>query len=99
MEPTAGKVVFDGADLAELDDRSLREFRRRAQAIFQDPYASINAFMSVYAAVEEPLRIHGGSREREELVLEALEQVRTHPPLASSLPPIRTPSRVASASE
>ena len=81
VEPTGGRVVFDGADLAELDDRLLREFRQRAQAIFQDPYASINAFMSIYATVEEPLRIHGlgGRREREELVLQALEQVRLSP--------------------
>ena len=70
-----------GQDLAALDDRSLRQFRRRAQAIFQDPYASINAYMSIYATVEEPLRIHGlgGSREWEELELEALEQVRLTP--------------------
>ena len=81
LEPTEGRIIFDGTDLAELDDRKLREFRRRAQAIFQDPYASISPFMSLYTAVEEPLRVHrlAGRRDREELVLDALEQVRLTP--------------------
>lgn len=81
VEATEGRIVFDGADLAEFDDRKLRDFRRRAQAIFQDPYTSISSFMSIYTAVEEPLRVHGlaDRKDREELVLEALEQVRLSP--------------------
>ncbi len=81
VELTEGRIVFDDTNLAELDDRKLREFRRRAQAIFQDPYASISSFMTIYTAVEEPLRVHGVAdrRNREELVLEALEQVRLSP--------------------
>jgi ABC-type glutathione transport system ATPase component len=56
--PTEGSVVFDGVDLAGLSGGSLRRWRRRAQMIFQDPYASLNARMKVEEAIQEPLRAH-----------------------------------------
>src|SRR5579862_527518 len=42
IEPTAGRIVFDGADITHLDRSALRTYRRRMQIIFQDPYASLN---------------------------------------------------------
>src|SRR3974390_2744306 len=45
IEPTGGKVFFNGLDLSSLDAKALREFRARAQLIFQDPYASLNPGM------------------------------------------------------
>jgi oligopeptide transport system ATP-binding protein len=76
-EPAAGSVVFDGVDLASLSGDALRAFRRRAQMIFQDPYASLNPRMKVEEVIAEPLRAHGiGSRaERSARVRELLELV------------------------
>lgn len=81
IPPTDGRITFNGAPVSDLDKTALKQFRRRAQAIFQDPYAAISPFMSVFESVEEPLLIHGlGDRgERERRVLEALEQVRFEP--------------------
>jgi peptide/nickel transport system ATP-binding protein len=75
-----GRVVFAGQDLTHLPESSLKAFRRRAQAVFQDPYAALSPFMPVGALVEEPLRVHGLSpRERRSRVLEALERVGLYP--------------------
>jgi oligopeptide/dipeptide ABC transporter ATP-binding protein len=60
LEPTAGKVFFDGQDLGSLPPADLRRFRRHMQMIFQDPFASLNARMTVGEALLEPLRLHRG---------------------------------------
>lgn len=56
--PDAGSVMFDGIDPATLGRRE-REFRRRVQPVFQDPYGSLDPTYSVRRIVEEPLRVHG----------------------------------------
>jgi oligopeptide/dipeptide ABC transporter ATP-binding protein len=58
IEPTAGRVFFEGEDLTALRSRDLLPFRRRAQIVFQDPYASLNPRMTVARIVGEPLRVH-----------------------------------------
>jgi oligopeptide/dipeptide ABC transporter ATP-binding protein len=58
IEPTAGRVVFDGIDVTALAGASLRRFRRQAQLVFQDPYASLNPRMTVGQTLAEPLRLH-----------------------------------------
>jgi len=58
MEPTAGKVIFEGEDLLALSPKELRQTRRRMQIIFQDPYSSLNPRMTIGAIVAEPLKIH-----------------------------------------
>jgi oligopeptide/dipeptide ABC transporter ATP-binding protein len=60
LEPTAGKVYFDGQNLGMLPPAELRRFRRHMQMIFQDPFASLNARMTVGEALSEPLRLHRG---------------------------------------
>lgn len=77
LEPTAGRIVFDGVDLARLDRESLRDMRRRLQFVFQDPFASLDPRMTAGAIVEEPLLVHGiGSREqRREAALTMLAEV------------------------
>ena len=55
VKPARGSVWFDGQNITALGDEDLKPFRRRAQAIFQDPYSSINSFMNVAQIVEEPL--------------------------------------------
>jgi oligopeptide/dipeptide ABC transporter ATP-binding protein len=65
IEPTAGRVVFDGIDLGGLRPRQLRALRRRMQMVFQDPFASLDPRMSVAKIVEEPLFVHGIGSPRE----------------------------------
>jgi ABC-type oligopeptide transport system ATPase subunit len=69
IEPTAGRVDFDGVDVTALQRRELRALRRRIQIVFQDPYSSLNPRMRARAIVEEPLIIHAigaktGRRDR-----------------------------------
>ena len=59
IEPTSGRVTFDGRDVFSLDERELRELRRDMQIIFQDPYGSLNPRMTVGAMLEEPILVHG----------------------------------------
>jgi oligopeptide/dipeptide ABC transporter ATP-binding protein len=59
VEPTSGRVIFDGRDVIAMRGRELRELRRQMQIIFQDPYGSLNPRMTVGAILEEPIRVHG----------------------------------------
>jgi oligopeptide/dipeptide ABC transporter ATP-binding protein len=58
IEPSAGQVLFEGIDIAQLNARAMRAMRRKMQIIFQDPYASLNPRMTVSTILEEPLEIH-----------------------------------------
>jgi len=66
VEPTAGTIRFEDQDITGLSQAALRPLRRRMQMIFQDPYASLNPRMTIGAALQEPLTIHGlpGGAER-----------------------------------
>jgi len=59
LDPTGGRVEFDGQDITALSRRSLRPIRRDLQLIFQDPFASLNPRRRVIDAVTDPLQIHG----------------------------------------
>ncbi|WP_434613958.1 dipeptide ABC transporter ATP-binding protein [Arthrobacter sp. A5] len=76
-KPTAGNIIFDGVDLTALDKKSLFNFRRRVQPIFQDPYGSLDPMYNIYRTIEEPLRVHGigDKKSREAKVRELLDQV------------------------
>lgn len=58
IEPTYGRIVFEGQDLSPLSQRRLRSFRKEMQIVFQDPYASLNPRMRVRDIVSEGIRIH-----------------------------------------
>jgi peptide/nickel transport system ATP-binding protein len=58
-DPTEGRIVFDGQDIADLKAKELRSLRRRMQMVFQDPYSSLNPRQNVGNIVSEPLRVHG----------------------------------------
>lgn len=64
IEPTSGRVTFDGHDVFSLAERELRRLRREMQIIFQDPYGSLNPRMTVGAMLEEPILVHGIGSER-----------------------------------
>ena len=66
MDPTDGEILFKGEDIAGLPERRLRRFRRQAQPIFQDPFASLNPRMRTADIVAEPLIVHGLARSRED---------------------------------
>ena len=77
LNPTSGKIFFDGREITHLGQGALRPLRRDFQMIFQDPAESLDARMSVRSLVEEPFRIHGmGNRaERKIWVDDLLETV------------------------
>ncbi|MCA9206703.1 MAG: ABC transporter ATP-binding protein [Planctomycetales bacterium] len=82
IEPTAGKVWFDGVDLGELHAAALRETRRRLQIIFQDPYGSMNPRMTIESTLTEPMVIQriGDSRgDRRDRAVKLLEEVGLKP--------------------
>jgi oligopeptide/dipeptide ABC transporter ATP-binding protein len=79
-DPDSGRIIFDGTDITRLRQSELREFRRNAQIIFQDPYASLNPRMRVKEIIEEPLIIHRVPQaEREKRVAELMEVVGLNP--------------------
>lgn len=82
IEPTGGKVMFDGADVTSLDPHGVQKMRRRMQMIFQDPYAALSPRMRIGDAISHPLRIHGiGDKdERARRLDEVLNKVGLSPP-------------------
>ncbi len=87
-EPTAGKVLFDDVDLADMSIRELRHMRQRLQMIFQDPYASLNPRMTVRGIVGEPFMVHqiASGEEKRERIAELLEMVGLSPDFMSRYP-------------
>ena len=78
VEPTGGRVFFEGVDLATLGARELKQLRSRMQLIFQDPYSSLNPRLSAGEAISEAMKVHGlggSERQRREAVVELLEKV------------------------
>ena len=59
LEPTAGKIFFDGKDTSTMTRTELFQLRRRLQAVFQNPYGSLDPMYSIFRLIEEPLKIHG----------------------------------------
>src|SRR5215218_10198841 len=89
VEPTGGTVTFDGTDVTALPRRGLRELRRRAGMVFQDPFASLDPRRTVAQTVSEPLEVHrlrAGRRERSARVAELLELVGLDPAVADRYP-------------
>ncbi|MGB0641584.1 MAG: ABC transporter ATP-binding protein, partial [Myxococcota bacterium] len=78
INPTGGQVIFDGTDITTMAESKLREFRKRFQIIFQDPYGSLNPRKTIETTVMEPMEVHGiGSSydERRAMVLDLLDKV------------------------
>jgi len=89
LEPTSGRVRFEGEDILALDHAQMRARRRRLQIIFQDPYASLNPRMTVGAMLGEPLHLHRlitNEAERRARVAELLELVGLRPDHARRYP-------------
>jgi oligopeptide/dipeptide ABC transporter ATP-binding protein len=87
-EPTAGRVLFNGEDIAAFDPPRLKQFRREAQIIYQDPYSSLNPRRQIGDLIAEPLDIHrvGAPAERQERVAWLLKVVGLLPEHARRYP-------------
>jgi oligopeptide/dipeptide ABC transporter ATP-binding protein len=87
-EPTAGRVFFNGQELSGFDRPRLRQFRREAQIIYQDPYSSLNPRRRIGELIGEPLDIHaiGSPKERQERVAWLLQVVGLLPEHARRYP-------------
>lgn len=81
LKSTAGQVRFEQQPIPQGAGPALKAYRRRAQAIFQDPFATIDPYMTVYETIAEPLVIHGigNEQERRAKVATALQEVRLTP--------------------
>jgi oligopeptide transport system ATP-binding protein len=88
IEPTGGKILFDGIDLASLGPKDLRELRKRIQIVFQDPYGSLNPRMTIYSMLSEAMKAHGiGNRHsRRDRCYELLSLVGLPPQAADRYP-------------
>ena len=75
-QPTEGKIIFDGTDIAPMNEKEVQPYRNRMQMIFQDPYASLNPRMTVASIVGEPLRYRNmPAKEIDERVRELIDCV------------------------
>jgi oligopeptide/dipeptide ABC transporter ATP-binding protein len=87
IEPTDGRIIFNGQDITRFSRRQMREVGRELQIVFQDPYASLNPRMTVREIIAEPLRVHGLYRESgRERVDELLRTVGLSPEHANRFP-------------
>jgi peptide/nickel transport system ATP-binding protein len=88
IEPSEGRVLFEGQDVRALDSESLRKLRRGMQMVFQDPFASLNPRKSVGQAIVEPIIVHGLARPRQarDRVADLLEKVGLTADMATRLP-------------
>jgi oligopeptide transport system ATP-binding protein len=87
-EPTTGEIIYDGKDIAKLNAKEMLPYRRKMQMIFQDPYASLNARMTVGDIIAEPIEIHKlmNKIESHERVQYLLNRVGLNPDHASRYP-------------
>jgi oligopeptide/dipeptide ABC transporter ATP-binding protein len=88
IEPTRGRILFEGQDITALAPSQLLGFRRKVQIVFQDPYSSLNPRMTVARMVGEPIRVHrvAQGRDIEERVHALLDMVGLSPEYAQRYP-------------
>jgi oligopeptide transport system ATP-binding protein len=86
--PSAGRIRFDGKDIAGFAGAELMRYRREVQVVFQDPYSSLSPRMRVGEIIAEPLQIHTklSRRQQQERVAEVLELVGLRPEVARLFP-------------
>ena len=78
IEPTSGKIIYNGIDLTAKKRDALRSLRKDVQIVFQDPYSSLNPRITIGSAIAEPMKVHGilsTSKQRKDKVTELLEKV------------------------
>lgn len=89
VEPTGGKIEFEGKDITSYNKHELLDFRKKAQIIFQDPYASLNPRLSVSEIIAEPLivnQVYKTRREIDQAVFHMMEMVGLSSKLVNTYP-------------
>ncbi len=88
IDPTGGKIIFDGQDITELQGKDLQPYRKRMQIVFQDPFASLDPRQLVGDSIGEGLRIHnlGSTAERRKKVQDMMDMVGLQPYHADRYP-------------
>ena len=89
IEPTYGRVVYDGRDIVPLSQAELRPLRRKMQVIFQDPYSSLNPRMTVREIVGEAIKVHklaASGADEEHMIADLLKKVGLRPEAMERLP-------------
>ncbi|MEA2032261.1 MAG: dipeptide/oligopeptide/nickel ABC transporter ATP-binding protein [Euryarchaeota archaeon] len=88
IEPTEGKIFFDGEDITRLNGNKLKKLGREMQVIFQNPESSLNPRMRIYDSIAEPLRIHKVCNKKEEkgMIFELIETVNLNEELLFRYP-------------
>jgi oligopeptide transport system ATP-binding protein len=86
LEPTEGRIVFEGDDIAHHDKARMRVVRRRMQMVYQDPYGSLNPRMRVRDIIGEPLEVHGLAAGAHERVAALMRMVGLLPDMAERYP-------------
>lgn len=89
IEPTSGKISYNGSEITQLSKEQLKELRKDVQLIFQDPYSSLSPRLSVGDAIGEPMKVTGiekNIRERKKKVAELLERVSLSPNMMNRYP-------------
>jgi oligopeptide transport system ATP-binding protein len=87
--PTGGEILFDGKNLVDLDQKSMRALRQRIQVIFQDPYSSLNPRMKIGEIISEPMMVHRtepNKAARDARVMELLRLCGLDPRFADRYP-------------
>jgi peptide/nickel transport system ATP-binding protein len=82
IPPSSGNIIFNGVNLPELSKAQMQATRKELQIVFQDPYGSLNPRLTIGAAIEEPIKVHGilkNSQQRKDKVLELLDKVQLQP--------------------
>jgi peptide/nickel transport system ATP-binding protein len=82
IEPTAGKILFNGTDLLQYTPSQLKQLRKDIQIVFQDPYSSLNPRVTIGNAIQEVLQVHrlfATAQQRKDKVTELLEKVSLKP--------------------
>jgi oligopeptide transport system ATP-binding protein len=89
IEPTAGRIVFDGEDITGWSQKQLRPLRQRMQMVYQDPYGSLNPRMTARDIIGEPLVVHGRAKDRAKYrrrIADLMERVGLLPDMAERYP-------------
>ena len=82
IEPTGGKVIYNGESLLDKTQTEMKNLRKEMQIIFQDPYSSLNPRITIGNAILEPMKVHnlyGSDKERTERVYDLLQKVNMRP--------------------
>ncbi len=82
VEPSEGKIIFEGKNVMSLSGNDLREYRKHAQIVFQDPYSSLNPRIRIGDAIAEPMLVHGlepDAKKRRDKVCQLLTEVGLQP--------------------